>query len=143
MKNEKQKEMVLEQLKKYPIVQVACEKTGVSRATYYRWKTEDKLFKDATEKALADGEALITDMGESQLITLIRNQNFPAIQLWLKHHHPKYSNKVELSGRLTVESEPLTPAQEALIARALEFAGIGGETNEPKPTPEGNASRSS
>jgi len=32
----KNKEQLLEILKKTPIVQIACEKAGVGRATYYR-----------------------------------------------------------------------------------------------------------
>ena len=34
------KTIILEQLQKAPIVQIACEKTGISRATYYRWRKE-------------------------------------------------------------------------------------------------------
>ena len=41
----KEKELIIKQLKKTPIVQLACEKTGVGRATYYRWRKVDKRFK--------------------------------------------------------------------------------------------------
>ena len=44
MKTKKDKELILEQLRKTPIVQVACEKTGIARATYYRWRKKDKRF---------------------------------------------------------------------------------------------------
>ena len=37
----KNKEQLLEILKKTPIVQIACEKAGVGRATYYRWRKDD------------------------------------------------------------------------------------------------------
>ena len=37
-RQKKEKLLLIEQLSKYPVVQVACEKTGVSRATYYRWR---------------------------------------------------------------------------------------------------------
>src|SRR3989338_7315588 len=79
---------VLEQLKKMPIVKVACERTGVSRATYYRWSNEDEEFKTVADQALIEGELLINDMSEYQLIDLIHSKNGPAIKYWLEHHHP-------------------------------------------------------
>jgi len=124
MKKDKTREMVIEQLKKTPIVQIACEKTGISRATFYRWKKENKEFAKAAIDAITEGEMLITDMSESQLISLIRDKNFAAIQLWLRHHHPKYINKIEVTGNLNVKEEPLTPEQEALVEKALKLAGL-------------------
>lgn len=124
MKTEKEKQLLLEQLKKTPIVQIACEKAGISRATYYRWRKEDGEFKKATDEAIFEGEMLITDMSESQLISLIKDKNFAAIQLWLRHHHPKYTNKVEVTGNLNIGEESLTPEQEELVEKALKLAGL-------------------
>lgn len=125
------KELTLAQLRrKMPILQIACERAGIARSSYYRWRDEDDEFRKAADEATADGEALITDMTESQLISLIKDKHFPAVQLWLRQHHPKYTNKVELSGRLTIEDEPLTPEQEVLIMKALELSGISGENHE-------------
>ncbi len=126
----KNKELILVQLRKMPILQIACERAGIARSTYYRWREEDEEFRKPADEAIAEGEALITDMTESQLISLIRDKHFPAVQLWLRQHHPKYTSKVELSGRLTIEDEPLTLEQEALIKQALELAGIGEEDHE-------------
>ncbi len=124
MKKDKTREIVIEQLKKTPIIQIACEKTGISRATFYRWKKENKEFAKVTNDAITEGEMLINDMSESQLISLIRDKNLTAIQLWLRHHHPKYTNKVEVIGKLNVREEPLTPEQEALVEKALKLAGV-------------------
>ena len=71
-KKKKVRNIFLAELKKVPIVQVACEKTGISRNSIYRWKREDKNFSKAMDKALAEGEALVNDMSESQLLTLIK-----------------------------------------------------------------------
>lgn len=123
MKNDKQKELLIEQLKKTPIIQVACEKTGISRATFYRWKI-NKEFAKVIEKAIFEGEALITDMTEHQLVSLIRDKNFPAIQLWLRVHHPKYTNKIEVNASVKNVSEELTPEQKALVEQALKLAAL-------------------
>ena len=44
-----EKMLILEQLKKTPIVQIACEKVGVGRSTYYRWKKEDSKFSSSAD----------------------------------------------------------------------------------------------
>ena len=124
MKTKREKQLLVEQLKKMPIVQIACDRSNISRASYYRLRKEDGEFKKITDDAIIEGETLITDMSESQLISLIRDKNFPAIQLWLKSHHPKYTNKVEVSGNLNLKEEPLTQEQEELVKKALQLAGL-------------------
>lgn len=121
-KNKKSKEF-LDQLKRIPIIQVACEKTGVSRNSVYRWRNEDEDFKKEMETALSEGEALVNDMSESQVLTLIKEKNFPAISFWLKHRHPKYKTRVEIEGSVDVVKE-LSSEQEELVRKAFELSGI-------------------
>ena len=128
----KEKANLLENLKRMPIIQFAAEKSSVSRATYYRWRNESTEFKKAADMAIAEGEALITDMSETQLISLIRDKHFQALQLWLRHHHPKYTNTVELSGELVVKDEPLTPEQEAVLAETLRLGETINGIHEPE-----------
>ena len=112
------KAALLEQLRRTPIIQIACEKTGVARATYYRWRVDDPPFASAADEAIHIGESLINDMAESQLISLIRDKNLSAVTYWLGHHHPTYTNKVEITGRLRHDYF-LTTDEEALVAKAL------------------------
>mgnify|MGYP002725650433 CR=1 FL=1 len=123
MRKDIRKKKMLEQLRITPIVQVACEKAGISRMTYYRWRKDDKEFLNKTDKALSDGSLLINDMAESQLVSAIRDKNIHAIRLWLRHHHPTYANKLEIDAQVKVEEE-LTPEQEQLIKKALSFASL-------------------
>jgi ACT domain-containing protein len=125
----KEKASLLEQLKKMPIVHLACERAHISRATYYRWRTEDKPFRKLADEAVADGEALITDMSESQLITLIKEKKFPAIQMWLRHHHPKYKNTLALVDERT-DPDVLTPEQQSVVKAALKLAKLSYPTYE-------------
>lgn len=129
-----QKELILEQLKKTPVVQFACEKSGVSRATFYRWKVEDKEFKKSAEEAILEGEAFITDMTESQLISLIKDKNFHAIQLWLRHHHPKYNNRIEITANIQTAQEELTQEQEVVVREALRLASLTKDETKNNPT---------
>lgn len=119
-----QKLAFLEQLKKTPIVQIACEKTTLSRASYYRFRKEDEEFKKLADEALLEGSLLVNDLAESQLIGAIKDRNLVAINLWLKTHHPQYATKVELQGKVIVENSPLTTEQQELIKKALALVGI-------------------
>ncbi len=124
MKTDKSKQLLIEQLRKTPIILVACEKMGVSRATFYRWYKDDEKFMEEAKEALGEGKSLINDMAESQLISSIKDKNFQAIAYWLKHNHPNYSNKLELSGKISTQSEKLTPEQEEIVKIALQNAGL-------------------
>src|SRR3989339_708423 len=105
-----------------PIVHVSCKNTGISRATYYRWKKEDKEFDELAEKAREAGALLINDMAESQLVAAIRDRNMTAIIFWLKNHHHTYSDKVLHNHNHNYP--PLPPEQAKEIARAFKLAGI-------------------
>jgi len=122
MKKNKLKESFFAELAKVPIVQVACEKTGISRNSVYRWKKEDKAFASGMDKALAEGVAFVNDMSESQLLTMIKEKNYSAVSFWLRHRNDNYKNKLEIT---TVEdSEELTPSQAKVVRHALKLASI-------------------
>ncbi len=125
-----QKKIVIEQLQKMPVIEVACSKANISRATFYRWKQIDKKFAEAAEKALSEGTYMINDLAESQLISAIRDKTLGAISLWLKTHHINYSDKLEISGKLTTENKTFTPEQEALIRKAFDLANFTSPNKE-------------
>ena len=118
---------ILEQLRKVPIVSIACEKSGIGRATYYRWKKEDEEFSKIAEEALTEGTQLVSDMAESQLLGAIRDGNLGAVMYWLKHRNPQYNNKLEVTARLKNMDDELTPEQEAAITEALKLASFTEE----------------
>lgn len=124
MKSNDTKKLLLENLKKIPIIQVACEKAGVSRATVYRWREKDKKFRKILDEALSQGEALINDMGESQLISLMKEKNFSAIRFWLNHRHDKFKERVEITTN-SEEQEKLSPEQQIIVKEALRLASFG------------------
>lgn len=130
MKTDKNKQLLIDQLRKTPIILVVCEKTGISRATFYRWYKDDEKFRELVQEALDEGKKLINDMAESQLISLVKDKNFPAISYWLKHNHPDYNNRLELSGKISTQSEKLTPEQEEIVKIALQNAGLIKEEND-------------
>lgn len=123
-----QKQQLIEQLKKVPVIQIACEKLGISRMTYYRWHKEDEDFAKEADMAITDGSGLVNDLAESQLMTAIKNGNMTAIIFWLKHHHKAYATKVEVTARFQQPLEALTPEQQSLVEQALQLAGLTAES---------------
>ncbi len=123
-KNEKLKSLLLEQLRKTPIIEAACQKAGISRQTFYRWKTDDLEFAKEIEKATADGQMFVSDLAESQLISAVRDRNFQAIAYWLKHHHPNYKTKIQIEGSLQMPQEELTDEQREIVTEALRLASL-------------------
>ena len=136
-----EKAVLLEQLKKTPIVQIACEKTGIGRTTYYRWRKEDDDFKKEADDALKEGKSLVNDMAESQLLSAIRDGHMTGIIFWLKHHHNDYANRVEVTAKLA-EQDPLNPEQEATIREAIRLAALplppSSNGDIPQPTEQGS-----
>jgi hypothetical protein len=124
MKAAKQKQLVLEQLKKTPIIQVATEKVGIARSTFYRWKAEDPDFAVDVDEAVDQGVSLMNEYAESMLISAIKDRNLTAVFYWLNHRHPAYETRVKVDGKVKHQMDELTPEQSALVERALKNAGL-------------------
>lgn len=136
MKKNKKRNEFVEHLRSLPIILVAAEKSGLSRQTIYRWKSEDEEFSKEMDKAMKEGEEFVNDMSESQLLTMIKEKNWSAISFWLRHHHSAYRNRVEVT--TITPQEELTEEQEKVVREALELASLSAnpEENESNDSPE-------
>lgn len=122
MKKNKLQDAFFAELAKVPIVQVACEKTGVSRNSVYRWRKEDKKFQQKMDTALVEGVALVNDMSETQMLTMIKEKNWPAISFWLRHRNDNYKDKIEVTTKEIPQE--LTPSQAKIVKNALKLASL-------------------
>jgi len=120
----KAKEAFLDQLKRTPTIETACQKVGIARATIYRWIRSTKKFEKQVNDALTEGRSFMSDIAENQLFSLIGDKKIEAIRLYLSTHNPRYGNKLELSGAISTKDEPLTKEQKKLIKEALELSSI-------------------
>ena len=119
---QKQKEQMIEQLKKNPIIQIACEKLEIGRATHYRWSTEDAEYAKSVDLAVQEGVIFFAEFSESKLHNAVRNDQPWAIAMSLKALHPRYKNKLEISGSIQHNTRELTPEDEALLKESLRLA---------------------
>ena len=132
VRQDKLKTVFLEQLKRTPTIETACQKVGIGRATVYRWVNGNKQFKKKVEEALTEGRTFMSDVAESQLFSLIGDKKIEAIRLYLSTHNPRYNNKIELSGTITTKDTPLTKEQKQLIKRALRLSSLNHHDNNKK-----------
>lgn len=126
------KEALLDQLRRTPTIETACQKVKVSRATVYRWVAASKKFEKQIDEAQQEGRAFMVDIAENQLFSLIGEKKFEAIRLYLTTHNPRYGNKLELSGLVTTKNEQLTKSQKKLIREALRLSSINANEKTPK-----------
>lgn len=124
VRQDKLKTVFLEQLKRTPTIETACQKVGIGRATVYRWVNSNKQFKKKVEEALTEGRTFMSDVAESQLFSLIGDKKIEAIRLYLSTHNSRYNNKIELSGTVTTKDAPLTKEQKQLIKKALQLSSL-------------------
>lgn len=92
-KQQRIKQRILEEFVLNPLVEPACRKAGISRATYYRWLEADTDFYDDVEMAQAQGRDRVNDMAESALMKGIRAEDFRSVKYWLDHNHRRYIKK--------------------------------------------------
>jgi phosphoribosylformylglycinamidine (FGAM) synthase-like enzyme len=123
---------IIQQLKSTPIIQIGCERAGVSRSTYYRWRQENKKFASRCDESLEEGYQLVNDLAEAKLLTSIKDGNLTGIFYWLNHRHKAYANRLEVSGGLEIKKDELTKEQETDILRALELASLVVKKNNKK-----------
>lgn len=85
------KKRMIELLLKYPIVEAACNKAGISRSTHYEWLQKDPDYRNKVEMALEASIATVNDVAESNIISKVKGGDFKATAYWLEHRHPAYA----------------------------------------------------
>lgn len=73
-----------------PFISYAAKKSGISRATIYRWKKENPEFKEAINKALKHGRETLVDVAEMALVEKIKAKDLGAIKFFLQHNDKRY-----------------------------------------------------
>jgi len=81
---------LLEELEKTPLVQVACEKVGLSRNTFYRWMKEDESFLSRASEAMSLGTGFVNDVALSNVMEGIKRKDPMYTKYWLSHKHPDF-----------------------------------------------------
>lgn len=81
---------LLEQLESTGIIEISCEKVGISRNTFYRWVKEDKEFLEKVSEAMFLGTGRVNDIAVSNILAGIQAKDMKATMYWLGHRHPEF-----------------------------------------------------
>ncbi len=65
-RQDRDKQALIEQLRRLPITQVAYEKVGITRMTASRWRKVSKKFAEDMDAAMEERREFINDLAESQ-----------------------------------------------------------------------------
>lgn len=88
------KKRVIEHLQKYPIIEAACSKVGISRSTHYEWINSDLVYRGKVEAAIETSIGTVNDVAESNIINRVKDGDLKAAQYWLEHHHQAYAKRL-------------------------------------------------
>jgi hypothetical protein len=128
MNTKDNKRELLEQLRKTPVVEIACIKAGIGHTTYYDWRKNDPEFAKEADEALHTGKNFVSDVAEGNLIAKVKQGHFQSLLLWLRTHREEYGNKLEIRGQILHTREELTEEEAKLLRKSLEMAGFSTET---------------
>jgi len=116
-------DILCEELKQRPVLQYACKKADISRSHLYRWMKEDQEFAAKIEAAKQEGTDVVNDFSVSKLLNGINNDNIAAVFFWLRHRHPDFASKLEVTSKQEV-AYTLTEEQKSVIQEALKLSGL-------------------
>lgn len=90
------KKQLLHELTQVPIIEIACQKVGISRQTFYRWRAANASFSQEIEAALNMGRDFINDVSESTILEHIKNGEIRPAIFWLRHNNSRYKNNPKI-----------------------------------------------
>lgn len=84
------KTKIIEELRQVPIIEHACEKCGISRQTFYRWRNANPAFAAEVDEAMQFGTDRMNDISETHVLNGIRQGDFKFVSFWLRFNSKKY-----------------------------------------------------
>src|SRR3989339_667083 len=110
------KKKLLADLEKSGNVTISCLLSGISRATFYRWKQDSEEFKKKADKAEQHGRESNCDIAEQALMLKVKEKDMNAIKYLLGHNSPTYKAKETSNVVIVHKKELAEPAKAAIIS---------------------------
>lgn len=115
------KPIFLAAMKNLPVVRVACDKAGISRAEAYRTRTRDPKFATAWEEAKEDG----IDVLEASLHIRAREKDTIASIFLLKNLRPNvFGENVNVNVQGSLSIEEVANARKTLNAKLKQISNV-------------------
>jgi hypothetical protein len=125
---------LLEELESTGIIEISCEKSGISRNTFYRWQKEDRQFLERVSESMFLGTGRVSDIAVSNILAGIKAKDMKATIFWLTHRHPEfkrpYSNGLDVHDLLRYFQ--LLNGKERALRAEMEAKDLAGNPREEK-----------
>jgi len=141
---------LLKEIEKFGNVYLSCQKIGIDKATYYRWKENDEEFKKRAERAEEIGRENIGEVAEYSLLQNIKEKNQRAIEFALVNVSKKYkqdrtTNVIFMHKKDIIPDVPQKTIEDMLDEYAerrriesIDTVGSKHEMDKPPATPQEN-----
>ncbi len=93
MHDDKTKEKLLKELRKFGNVYLSCLKVGIDKSTFYRWIKKDRKFNKLAKEAIKEGRENICDVAEHALLQNLKEKKMEAIKYALAHNSKRYKDE--------------------------------------------------
>jgi hypothetical protein len=93
MIDEETKKQLLKEIQRFGIITVACAKTSIDKATYYRWRKDDPIFRKRADIAVRIGRSNTDDLAEYALVGNVKKGMQRSIEYYPSHRSARYRPK--------------------------------------------------
>lgn len=110
------KEKLLKEIEKSGNVYLSCMKTGIDKATFYRWK-DDKEFRKKANDAVKRGRENNCEIAEHALMMNVKEKKMDAIKYVLSHQSKIYKPKTR---KVIIEHSNTNNSEKAISIKKKE-----------------------
>lgn len=111
------KEKLLKEIEKSGNVYLSCMKTGIDKATFYRWRKDDKQFSKKATEAVKRGRESNCDLAEHALMLNVKDKKMDAIKYVLSHQSKIYKPKAR---KVIIEHSNTNNSEKAISIKKKE-----------------------
>jgi len=111
------KEKLLKEIEKSGNVYLSCMKTGIDKATFYRWKKDDKQFNKKATEAVKRGRENNCELAEHALMLNVKEKKMDAIKYVLSHQSKIYKPKAR---KVIIEHSNTNNSEKAISTKKKE-----------------------
>lgn len=111
------KEKLLKEIEKSGNVYLSCMKTGIDKATFYRWRKDDKQFGKKATEAIKRGRENNCEIAEHALMMNVKEKKMDAIKYVLSHQSKIYKPKAR---KVIIEHSNTNNSEKAISTKKKE-----------------------
>ena len=133
-KTKKLMDKLIQEIEQTPVIQVACDRAGLSRNSFYRWMKENPEFLSRVDEAMSLGTGLVNDVAISNVLSGIKSKDPMYTKYWLDRKHPDFKKPFiyKIDATDILQYKRIVDEQAQVIRANNEAKELGNRLNEEK-----------